>query len=149
MLEKPFAGWTNICMANKIISGSYLTDIPLDFIEAINNVIETNKIQTVIIDAESQGEFIYVFGFFRSYIIEEYTENDKPEIYVEEKDIRELATELANDIEKYIESWKRWNPDLSESEMDDEEHKCFIFEMKKREKIFKNFIKKYKNINKK
>jgi hypothetical protein len=146
MLDKPFAGWTNISFANVTISGSYLTDIPLDFVEAINNVIELNKIQTVVIDAESKGEYIFVFDKYRSYIIEESDYNGKTQIYVEEKNINKIALELANDIERYLESWKRWNPDLDESEIDDKEHKCFVLKMKKREKIFKNFIKKYKKI---
>jgi hypothetical protein len=144
MLDKPFAGWTNISFANKKIYGSYLTDIPLDFIEAINNVIELNKIQTVIIDSESKGEFIYVFNQFRSYIIEECSEDGNPNIYYEERNILDIANELAIDIEKHFESWQKWNPEIDESEMDIEEQKLFIIEMEKRKNIFESFIKKYK-----
>ena len=52
MFSKPKAGWVDINIGNYEISASYLTDIPMDFLNSLINSLENNLPFSVFIDEE-------------------------------------------------------------------------------------------------
>ena len=74
MFSKPEAGWIDINIGNYEISASYLTDIPMDFLNSLINSLENNLPFSVFIDEEETDEFLR--------LCMTYLENKGYEVYV-------------------------------------------------------------------
>lgn len=120
MLGKPYGRWTEISLNKKIVHGSYLTDIPIDFLKAFYEAVIKRNDVIVRVDAESNGEYLYVVTPYAVYLIKEA---DEPELFFndEENNISKLASELCNDIENNLEDWIKWEPTLDEENLTDTE----------------------------
>jgi len=105
MLTKPKHGWTNLQINDFTERASYLTDIPNDCLDAFIYALEKNKPAVIFFDAEG-WDFHLVTTHYQSYVI---VDKDEAKVYVIEKDIKELAKELYNDINDNFEDWLEWD----------------------------------------
>ena len=104
MLSKPVAGWTHVTFANQQYSASYVTEVPLDFLEKIVKTLEEKEPHHIVLDSESEGEYTILFDLKKSYLI------DYDKILVEERDILEIAEEVYEDIRTNFTDWSKWTP---------------------------------------
>lgn len=105
MFTKPKHGWTNLQLGCFESRASYLTDIPMDCLNAFIYALSNNKPITIYFDAEG-WDFHLVSSYYESYIIS--NKNEESDLYLIEGSFRELAKELVKDIEKYLEDWIYW-----------------------------------------
>ena len=129
MLGKPFAGWTEISVGTKIIgSASYLTDVPLDLLDAFIKYF-SQSYATLGFNVEFDAEG-YSFGLIEFaedlYAVDTDTDSDIPNVTRippeilglkwanSRKMLLCLAKELIKDIEQYFDLWVFW--DLIETE---------------------------------
>ena len=133
MLSKPKYGWTDITLGDFAGRGSYLTDIPVDLLNAFINALRDFIPASVFFDEEG-SEFTLVSHFNGTYIIVEREE--KPELISVDIRFVELIKEVINDIESDIEGWADWMCyyDLTEEELT------------QRENLLKSKIEELKNL---
>ena len=118
MFGKPKAGWVNINIGNYIINGSYLTDIPMDFLNSLINSLENNLPFSVFIDEEGTEDILcaYYDGVF---IIKKIEGNDNVEYIKIDMDYAAFRLEVVKGIEIYLNDWVVWNmednPEISKS----------------------------------
>jgi len=117
MLTKPNHGWTNLQIGNLTERASYLTDIPNDCLDAFIHALQNNTPAVIFFDAEG-WDFHLIASYYQSYII---VDKDKAEVYIVEKNIKELAKELYNDINNNFDDWLNW--DLYDNMEEREENK--------------------------
>lgn len=111
MLTQPKHGWTDLTLDNKkYYRASYLTDVPLDLLEAFNESIKTNKTLECEFDAEG-WEHKLVCNSQQSSII---VEDDSILNSFSTKTIYDLAKELVIDIESNFEDWIIWIPEIED-----------------------------------
>lgn len=113
MLINPKHGWVTICIDNWSDRASYLTDVPLDCLDAMIYAL-TNKCDFIVsFDAEG-WTYKIISDCYRTFIIEE---QNKPKlITIENVDINMLAKELYNDISKDLDEWSNWSCSLDVDE---------------------------------
>src|SRR5574344_1231695 len=105
MLSEPKYGWANISIGDWTDRCSYLTDVPFQLLEAMNESCKKHKPVAVEFDAEG-WEYIIIFDWFKTHII---TENDNFELKTIEVNRDNLAKELVDDILRNIDEWSSWN----------------------------------------
>lgn len=115
MFTKPQHGWTNLQLGNFSERASYLTDVPIDCLDAFIYALQNKVPAVVYFDAEG-WDFHLVSSYYRTYMI---LDKDTVEIFIYDKTIEEVAIELINNIENYFEEWVNWEcyDDKSESEI--------------------------------
>lgn len=133
MLSKPKHGWTDITLGDFTGRGSYLTDIPVDLLNAFINALRDFTPASVFFDEEG-SEFTLVSHYDGTYIIAEREE--KPELISIDIRFIELIKEVINDIESDIKGWADWMCyyDLTEEELT------------QRENLLKSKIEELKNL---
>ena len=104
MLSKPIHGWSTITVGNYKKSGSYLTDIPMDCLNAFISSLKYNIPAAIYFDEEGT-EFNLVSFHDDTYIIEE---KDEPKLIKVDISFNKLAEELIDDIESNIGEWINW-----------------------------------------
>jgi len=107
MLSKPFAGWTRLKLDDFSASASYLTDVPVDCLNAFIYALKENAPATVFFDAEGWDYYLVSYTY-QTYII---INKDKTTVKVINKCIKELAQELVKDIKLYLDGWANWTMD--------------------------------------
>lgn len=142
MLEKPYAGWTNIKIKNWSDRASYLSDIHLDLLGALVDSYVTSSYRPACVhyDAEGWEGIIVIDDYFTYIILDDTEENDKKfksKVITFEIDKDDLAKELIKDIEKNLEEWSLWNVDLYDNKLSQQEEN---------KKIIQNLLNKLKNI---
>lgn len=105
MLSKPKYGWTDITLGDFTGRGSYLTDIPIDLLNAFINALR-DFIPASVFFNEEGSEFTLVSHYDGTYIIVE--REDKPELISVDIRFIELIKEVINDIESDIKGWADW-----------------------------------------
>lgn len=102
MISNPDCGWCDIRVGNFIGQGSYVTDIPLDFMECFIHYLHSGS-GSVYVDEEGT-EFTFVVSDCETYIIE--CRDEEPKLHFFE-DIypNELCKELVCDIESNFDGW--------------------------------------------
>jgi len=105
MFTIPKHGWTNLQIGDFTERASYLTDIPNDCLDAFTYALKNNKPVVVFFDAEG-WDFHLIASYYQSYII---IDKDDTKVYVIEKNIKELAKELYNDINNNFDGWLNWD----------------------------------------
>lgn len=114
MLTKPKHGWTNLQIGDFTERASYLTDIPNDCLDAFIHALQNNSPAVIFFDAEG-WEFHLVASYYQSYIV---VDKSDTKVYVIEKNIKELAKELYEDINNNFDDWLSW--DIYEDDTDEE-----------------------------
>lgn len=104
MLSKPIHGWTTITIDKFTGQGSYLTDVPMDCLNAFISSLKYNIPAAVYFDEEG-SEFNLVSFHFDTYIIEEKEETKLTKLDIS---FDELASQLIKDIELNISDWVNW-----------------------------------------
>lgn len=124
MISNPRYGWCNFKLGDFEGRPSYLTDVPVDILDAFISH-HTNGCGVAYFDEEGT-EFMLILSPYLVFIIEE---KDKPILhYYEDIDVGELENELINDIESNIDAWALEFV-TSDFEQDIKEHRISI-EMK-------------------
>ena len=124
MLSDPRYGWCNFKLGDFKGRPSYLTDVPVDILDALISY-HTNGCGVVYFDEEGSS-FMLILSPYSVFIIEE---KDKAILhYYDDIDIMKLENEILNDIESNIDKWAV-EFETSDSEQDIKEHRMSI-EMK-------------------
>lgn len=108
MFGKPKSGWVDINIGNYTINGSYLTDIPMDFLNSLINSLENNLPFSVFIDEEGTEDILcaYYDGVF---IIKKIEGDDNVEYIKIDMDFATFRLEVVKGIEIYFSDWIVWN----------------------------------------
>lgn len=138
MLEKPYAGWTNIKIKNWSDRASYLTNIHLDFLNSLINSYKNYTVASVKYDAEG-WEGIIVIDDYSTYIIKYEDKSDKPYVLEIEIGKDDVSKELIKDIENNLEEWCAWDI-LGVDEKQDKK------QIKKNKKIILKLISELKKV---
>nr|WP_326185755.1 hypothetical protein [uncultured Oscillibacter sp.] len=108
MLGKPHHGWTDIQIGDIRCDGSYLTDIPMDALDAGIYAVEKNAPFTLFVDEEG-SEVIICSYYGGTYVIREGGEQEEERLlFFCDVDIRTLLAELTEDILRYMDDWVKW-----------------------------------------
>lgn len=102
MLEFPKYGWTTVSIENFREPASYLTDVPMDCINAMIYALENNTDFCVNFDAEGYSYKI-IADWYNTFII--MTKNEPELITIKNKNRDILAKELIKDIENNLKDW--------------------------------------------
>lgn len=102
MISNPKCGWCKFELNNFIGNPSYLTNVPLDLLEAFVNFWNNSSAIAVHFDEEGT-EFTLVINCNSIFIIEE--RNEKPELIYIENYVENLTLDLIKDIESDYEGW--------------------------------------------
>lgn len=138
MISDPKYGWCNFKLGDFKGTPSYLTDVPIDVLDAFIDFY-TKGLGIAYFDEEGT-DFMLILSPYSVFIIEE---KDKPILhYYGDIDIRELGNELINDIESNIDEWAVEFV-TSDTEQKIKEHRMNI-EMKV--DILKNIVKEINRI---
>ena len=105
MLTKPKAGWTILQIGDFMERASYLTDIPNDCLDAFIHALQNNTPAVIFFDAEG-WDFHLIASYYQSYVI---VDKEEATVYLIEKNIKELAKELYNDINNNFDDWLNWD----------------------------------------
>lgn len=134
MISNPYAGWCNFKLRSFKGTPSYLTDVPVDLLEAF---IDLHTKGTGVVWFDEEGtEFTLVLTPYSLFIIEE---KDEPILHdFSEMKIENLEKELIEDIESNLDGWAIFTINDTDDEIS--EHK---FEISRKLEILKT-IKKNK-----
>lgn len=112
MISSPKHGWCNFDLRDFHGTPSYLTDVPVDILEAFIDLFI--KGQGIAWFSEEGTEFTLVMTPYSMFIIEE---KDKPILHDYTKiNPRELAKELIEDIKKDMNGWSQFITDDDDRE---------------------------------
>ena len=104
MFSKPKHGWTNLKLGDFSQRASYLTDIPNDCLDAFIYAIQNKVPVAISFDAEG-WDFHLVSSYYQTYII---LDKEDVKTFVIDKDFKEIAKVLINNIESYFDEWVNW-----------------------------------------
>jgi hypothetical protein len=144
MFTKPECGWTNVQIDDFTEQASYLTDIPIDCLEAFINALNNHLPAAVEFDGEEVGQYMLVANNSDSYIITE-----GKELRIFDKTKLEIAKEIFNDFKTHFDDWCGWgysedyrenNTSVIQQKLNELE--CAIKEFEKRYNQHINFFSK-------
>ena len=135
MFSKPAAGWVNINIGHYTISGSYLTDIPMDFLNSLINSLENNLPFSVFIDEEGIEDILCAYYDEVFIIIKDGNNVEYKKI---DMDFNTFRAEIVKDIEIYFNDWIVWS-----MEHDSKILKSREIELRNKLSIAKEKLKKY------
>lgn len=104
MISNPKCGWCKFHIENFKGNPSYLTDVPMDLLDAFVEYFCDRKFSGCINFDEEGSEFNLVLTSNGAYIIEE---KDEAKLIVVDSSVRELAEELIDDISSNFEGWAK------------------------------------------
>lgn len=112
LFSKPKNGWVNINIGDHIIGASYVTDVPMDFLNALISHCKYGTPFSVYVDEEGQEDIICLCG--NLIIISVLNEME----VINNRTIRVNNVAFINDIiygmEEYFDSWVGWFLDYDE-----------------------------------
>lgn len=116
LFSKPKNGWVNINIGNHTIDASYITDVPMDFLNALISHCKYGTPFSVYVDEEGQEDVICLCGELIIISILNGME------VIDHKTIRVDNVAFINDIiygiEEYFDSWVDWFLDDDEEIME-------------------------------
>ena len=118
MLSTPKNGWCLVSIGSWSDRGSYLDDIPVNLLRAVENVMLTEDPELVYFDAEG-WEYIIEVDVDQTRITTE-TEDHEVEVRTFNVGAQDLARELINDVRRDLEGWVYWPPYADNPAFDDE-----------------------------
>lgn len=107
MIHNPKYGWATIKIGDFEDRCSYVQNVPVQLLKALDHSVRTYETSVVSIDAEGY-EYIIVFDQFNTHIIMEDAEVDRYSLKTINIGYRELARELIEDIRRDLKEWARW-----------------------------------------
>jgi hypothetical protein len=102
MFSKPKHGWTDIKIGDFTGCGSYLTDIPLDFLLSAVNAAENNIPFAMFIDEE--GTDLYITAYHYGVVINRFADEVETYHYFD-IEFRDFLLEGVNDIVANLDDW--------------------------------------------
>ena len=132
MLSKPYCGWCDVVIGDFKAPASYLSEVPVDCLNAMILAISNSSDFCVSFDAEG-WEYKVISDRCKTFVI---IEKDGVELKVIDKDIISLKDELIDDIESNIKDWSHWS--LSEEDDSVEEVQLYEKDLMKKIEILKN-----------
>ena len=133
MFSKPKNGWVNIKIEDYKINGSYLTDIPMNFLDSVISSIKTNLPIYIFIDEEGSENIICAY-YDEIYIILKHDDVEYKRI---DMSFNLFRKNIINGIEMYLNEWINWNMDDDVEELKNREN-----EFKEKLSIAKDYINK-------
>lgn len=112
MFGKPKHGWVDIDIGEYRGHGSYLTDIPFDFLDAAIHSLENNAPFVLFIDEE--GYESYITSYYNATFINR--NRYSLETYYILQDHKELIEDGVTDIERYLDDWAYFDCSADEIE---------------------------------
>lgn len=113
MFSKPYAGWTDITIGDYRGDGSYLTDIPFDFLNAALHALRNNAPFVLFFDEE--GVQTYITSYHDETIVNRIT--DDIDTYYSQTGFKDLIAEGVADIEQNVNEWARFDTCDDEDEV--------------------------------
>lgn len=136
MLSRPFAGWTNFTIGEFTFPASYLTNVHVDFINALTVALRDDISTVVVLDGEGEGDCEIVFNTYHNTVsaIHFVPGSDiKTETVFWDMSILSIAKEFVIDIENYKHEWENWGYSDEKEYFNLEELKNII---KEKESVF-------------
>lgn len=118
MFSAPEYGWVNITLGDFTSRASYLTDIPLDLLNALISAYKHGTMPAVDFDAEGWG-FTAVASMYSQKVYIILDKEEVPELFTVDMAMKEFADEVNEDITTYLHEWTlfTWNDyDVSDTE---------------------------------
>lgn len=117
MLSRPESGWCDITIGDFCSRASYLTNVPMDILKALNGT----GTPCVCFDAEG-WEFYIIFDWCETLIIgygDPFGQSD--EYCVKHFSItkEEIARQVYYDISENLDEWARWEPSTRVEDKDE------------------------------
>lgn len=135
LFSKPEGGWVNINIGDHVIDASYLTDVPMDFLNALISGLKNGIPICVYLDEEGREDILTVIGEMLTIsVMEDETQKDFKSIRIE---FNAFVREIILGIEEYFDDWVKWF-------MNDDEEK-----LKLREKVLQAKLNEAKEIARK
>lgn len=106
MFSKPKGGWVDINIGDYTLNGSYITDIPMNFLDSLISSLKSNLPVSVFIDEEGVENIICAY-FNEVFII--VKNGDVVEYKKIDMDFNLFRKDIINGIEKYLNEWINWN----------------------------------------
>ena len=135
MFSRPKVGWVDINIGGYIINGSYLTDIPMDFLDSLIPSLKSNLPVSIFIDEEGIEDIICAY-YNEVYIM--VRDGDDVEYKKIDMDFNLFRKEIINGIETYLNEWINWNMDEDVEGLKNREN-----ELRTKLSLAKEYLKKY------
>jgi len=139
MFSKPHCGWVTVTLGEFTDRASYLTDVPVDCLDALIFAVDHYRPAAIRFDAEG-WEYTITFTMYETYIVRI---KDCTELFIVNEDMIDIAKEVISDIERDYKSWMDWD-DFNDGELyvDD------AIEIPEKLSILKALVKKHeKNVH--
>lgn len=120
MLSKPHAGWTIISIGKFSDRASFLTDVPMDLLDGFIN----NEHNCFCVKFDAEGwDYIIVFDNYGTDIISDRHIDFTSEYHYRPSKVykKDLALEVANDVEAELEGWTDWLPNVGNEDLSERE----------------------------
>lgn len=105
MFSKPKYGWTHVSIGDFDGAASYITDVPIDVLDAFIDFYKLHKNICVDFDEEGSTFVLVVVSDIDIYVI---SEREQIVTYKIDTNINELTSEIISDFEKYIKDWENF-----------------------------------------
>lgn len=116
MISDPRYGWCKFKLKEFEGNPSYLTNVPLDLLEAFVNYWTNSACSSIFFDEEGT-EFTLVINPNSIFIIEE---KEEPKLIYIDDYIQNLTLELIDDIEKDINGWTNFITNDEEEDINEQ-----------------------------
>lgn len=104
MIGQPKFGWTHVTIGDFEAPASYLTDVPLEIIDALISGYRYGVDPAVTFDAEGYVYTVVVSNYWsKVYVILE--RDEEPELFVFDIAMNDFALEVLHDIEDDLDGW--------------------------------------------
>ncbi len=105
MLGKPEAGWTKVTIGRFEADASYLTNVPVDCLEACIHRVKGKGPLAFVFEAEGPGRFFVLATAYDTVV--KWEDDDTPgscQVIQGVNDVQ-LVLEIVDDIERYPDIW--------------------------------------------
>lgn len=114
-LLKPWAGWCHIDIGKFHGSASYLTDVPMQFLDSFELYFSNWATPAINFDEEGSN-FIIIVEEYRTYIISERAGTKLYKIEVDREDfIKSIVGDIEDNFEEFV-KWDAFTPEIEEEE---------------------------------
>lgn len=103
MFSKPEYGWTHVSIGEFEGEASYITEVPIDVLDAFIDYYKLHKNICVDFDEEGSTFVLVISSYVDIFVI---SEREQVITYKIDMNVDELANEIISDFEKYIKDWE-------------------------------------------
>lgn len=105
MFSKPEYGWTHVSIGEFEGEASYITEVPIDVLDAFIDYYKLHKNICVDFDEEGSTFVLVISSYVDIFVI---SEREQVITYKIDMNVDELANEIISDFEKYIKDWENF-----------------------------------------